>query len=166
MRDSLNNTENILKENYDLIWKKFLQLEIKRSCEAVKLAGSANLYLILQVIAWHNFLLVTDETDTHSRIDIFDKWVKKKLSKNKKYILTYTLISELTALPLETVRRNVKKLIEKKWVKYSKNNGVEFHASQTNNKKLTEEFNVLETSLVIDFISKVNLIQKNNNSVR
>ena len=78
----LDNTENILKENYDLIWKKFLQLEIKRSCEAVKLAGSANLYLILQVIAWHNFLLVTDETDTHSRIDIFDKWVKKKLSKN------------------------------------------------------------------------------------
>ena len=75
--------------------------------------------------------------------------------------MTYTLISELTALPLETVRRNVKKLIEKKWVKYSKNKGVEFHASQANNKKLTEEFNVLETSLVVDFISKVNLIQKN-----
>ena len=163
----MDNTENILKENYDLIWKKFLQLEIKRSSEAIKLVGSANLYLILQVVAWHNFLLVTDETDTHSRIAIFDKWIKKnKLSKNKKYILTYTLISELTALPLETVRMNVKKLIEKKWVKYSKNMGVEYYASQSNNKKLTEEFNVLETSLVIDFISKVNLIQKSNNLVR
>ena len=149
-------TEIIIRDNYDLVWKNFLQLEIKRSCEAVKLLGNANTYLVLQVVVWHNFLLVTDSIKEHDRDKIIEKWLKKKTDRNRTYILTYTLISELTALPLETVRRHVKKLIKNNWVKYSKKSGVEFDASKKNNKSLIESFNIKETDLVLDFLEYVN----------
>ncbi|MBF95742.1 MAG: hypothetical protein CFH34_00896 [Alphaproteobacteria bacterium MarineAlpha9_Bin4] len=151
-----NFLENNFKNNYDLIWKNFLQLEINRSYEAIKLLGNANAYLVLQVVAWHNFLLVTEGGNEHKREQIVKKWLKEnRIKKNKKYILTYTLISELTGLPLETVRRNVKKLIKKKWVRYKKQTGVEFYASEENNKKLTNEFNLKETAMVVDFLKFV-----------
>ena len=160
------NTEIIIRENYDLVWRNFLQLEIKRSCEAVKLLGSANSYLVLQVIAWHNFLLITDSIKEHDRDKIVEKWLKKSSKRKKKYILTYTLISELTGLPLETVRRHVKKLTKKKWVKYSKKTGVEFDASEENNKKLTDNFNNKETNLVLDFLEYINRLTKKYNEIK
>ena len=52
--------KNKLEANYSLIWREFLELQIQRSCDAVKLFGSANTYLVIQVIAWHNFLIVTN----------------------------------------------------------------------------------------------------------
>ena len=160
------NTKIIIRENYDLVWRNFLQLEIKRSCEAVKLLGSANSYLVLQVIAWHNFLLITDSIKEHNRDKIVEKWLKKSSKRKKKYILTYTLISELTGLPLETVRRHVKKLTKKKWVKYSKKTGVEFDASKENNKKLTDNFNNKETNLVLDFLEYINRLTKKYNEIK
>ncbi len=160
------NTKIIIRENYDLVWRNFLQLEIKRSCEAVKLLGSANSYLVLQVIAWHNFLLITDSIKEHDRDKIVEKWLKKSSKRKKKYILTYTLISELTGLPLETVRRHVKKLTKKKWVKYSKKTGVEFDASEENNKKLTDNFNNKETNLVLDFLEYINRLTKKYNEIK
>ena len=41
-----------------------------------------------------------------------------KQSLNKK--LTYSLVSELTGLSIETIRRQVKKLINDGWVTYTK----------------------------------------------
>ena len=82
----------------------------------------------------------------------------KLKAKNSKYVLTYTLISELTGLHLETVRRHVKRLENLNWVRYSKLNGVEYHASKENNRILTEEFNPRETSLVLNFINYVDKI--------
>ena len=119
MRDCMT-VKNILEENYSLIWREFLELQIQRSCDAVKLFGSANSYLVLQVIAWHNFLIVTKSFDKKDRASLVNKWIKPNSNKNNKYILTYTLISELTGLHLETVRRHVKKLERLKWVTYTK----------------------------------------------
>jgi DNA-binding Lrp family transcriptional regulator len=58
--------------------------------------------------------------------------------------LTYTLISELTSLSIETVRRQVKKLEENNWVSYSKKEGVKYNPNEENNNFLAGNFNVME----------------------
>ncbi len=154
------DTKNILEQNYSLIWREFLQLQIQRSCDAVKLFGSSNSYLVIQVICWHNFLVITNSFNKKDRTSLVSKWIKTTNSKNNKYILTYTLISELTGLHLETVRRHVKKLEKLEWVKYSRKKGVEYLASEKNNKILTEEFNPKETKLVLDFLDFIDKLKK------
>ena len=149
-----------LEENYALIWREFLELQIQRSCDAVKLFGSANTYLVIQVIAWHNFLIVTNSFNKKDRASLVNKWLDSEKSDNK-YILTYTLISELTGLHLETVRRHVKKLETLKWVRYSNDAGVEYYASDENNKVLAEEFNPKETNLVVNFLEFIDKIKEN-----
>ena len=153
------NIKSKLEDNYALIWREFLELQIQRSSDAVKLFGSANSYLVLQVIAWHNFLIVTKSFNKKDRASLVNKWLKTNNSKNNKYILTYTLISELTGLHLETVRRHVKRLEKLEWVKYSKDNGVEYSANEENNKILTEEFNPKETTLVLNFLEFIDKIK-------
>ena len=152
--------KNKLEANYSLIWREFLELQIQRSCDAVKLFGSANTYLVMQVIAWHNFLIVTNSFNKKDRTSLVNKWLDAEKSDNK-YILTYTLISELTGLHLETVRRHVKKLETLKWVRYSKDVGVEYSASDENNKVLAEEFNPKETNLVLNFLEFIDKIKEN-----
>ena len=72
-----------------------------------KLFGSANSYLVLQVIAWHNFLVVTNLLIKKIGHSLVNKWLENNDVKANNYILTYTLISELTGLHLETVRRHM-----------------------------------------------------------
>ena len=85
------------------------------------MTGSANSYLVLQVIAWHNFLIVTNSFNKLDRTSLVKNWLKENESNHSnKYILTYTLISELAGLHLETVRRHVKRLEKLNWVKVLK----------------------------------------------
>ena len=152
---------NLLENNYASIWREFLELQIQRSCDAVKLFGSANSYLVLQVIAWHNFLVLTKSFDKQDRNSLVNKWLDNDGFKVNKYILTYTLISELTGLHLETVRRHVKRLEKLEWVKYTKEKGVEDFANKENNRILTEEFNPKETTLVLNFLNFIDKVKNN-----
>ena len=102
----------------------------------------------------YNFLNVTNSFDKLDRESLVTKWLDVEGNKTK-YILTYTLISDLTGLHLETVRRHVKRLEKLEWVKYSKANGVEYCANEENNKILTDEFNPKETKLVLNFLEFV-----------
>jgi hypothetical protein len=100
-----------LEENFNPIWRRFLEMEIIRSQYCLKFAGSANAYLVLQVICWHHLLLVTEDQHDSSYEATIDSWFASQAcmtTSNKK--LTYSLISELTGLDKETVRRNVKML--------------------------------------------------------
>ena len=45
-----------LEENFTPIWQRFLEMEIIRSQYCLKFAGSANAYLVLQVVCWHHLL--------------------------------------------------------------------------------------------------------------
>lgn len=156
------DTKEILEANYAPIWREFLELNIQRSCDAVQMTGSANSYLVLQVVAWHNFLIVTNSFNERDRTSLVKNWLKENVSNHSnKYVLTYTLISELTGLHLETVRRHVKRLEKLNWVRYTKENGVEFHANEENNKILTETFNPKETKLVLSFLENVAKMKEN-----
>ena len=137
--------ENFLQQNFVGVWHHFLSFEINRSKFAVESFGSANAYLIFQVIAWHHILVMTDEAETQLRDEAVQLWFKlSKTGFKTRTVLTYSLISSLTSLSIETVRRQVKKLEKNNWVFYTKKDGVKFCPSEKNNKFLAEVFNVKE----------------------
>ena len=134
-----------LQNNFLSVWHHFLLFEIERSKSAVKAWGNANGYLVFQVIAWHHVVILTAKSDSKFRDDAVQLWYKySKTGFETNSILTYTLISELTSLSIETVRRQVKKLEDNNWVSYSKKNGVILNPSKENNDYLTNIFNVKE----------------------
>ena len=137
--------ENVLQQNFVAIWHHFLSFEISRSKLAVETWGSGNAYLVFQVIAWHHILVMTDQAESKIRDEAVELWFQlTKTGFKTRSVLTYTLISLLTSLSIETVRRHVKKLENNNWVSYSKKEGVKFSPSEENNKFLTDVFNVKE----------------------
>ena len=142
-----------LKNNFLSVWHHFLLFEIERSRAGVKAWGNANGYLVFQVIAWHYVVILSANSNTKFRDDAVQLWLKFSRSGFKtNTVLTYTLISELTSLSIETVRRQVKKLQSNKWVSYSKKEGVKFNPSNENNKFLTDNFNVSEVENLGHFL--------------
>ena len=150
--------EDFLQQNFVAVWHHFLSFEISRSKFAVQTWGSGNAYLIFQVIAWHHILVMNDEAKSELRDEAVELWYKlTKTGFKTQNILTYSLISSLTSLSIETVRRHVKKLKDNKWVYYSKKEGVKYSPSEENNKFLTDIFNykeVKDLGRFLDIIEK------------
>ena len=150
---------SLIQNKFSSIWPHFLLFEIMRSKTATKAWGSANGYLIFQVIAWHHVLILTTAMDSKLRKEAVDLWYKfSKTGFDTNTALSYTLISELTSLSIETVRRQVKKLEQNNWVSYSKKEGVKYNPSEENNEYLAETFNVKE---VQNLGKLLDLIEKN-----
>ena len=139
-------------ENFQLIWRRFLEMEILRSQHCLKMAGSANAYLVLQVVCWHHFLLVSEDLDDTSYDATRESWIalaNQPGARGKK--LTYALIAELTGLDKETVRRNVRALADRGWVTADRKLGVIFSPAAELNDRLVNELNPVETKLVMQF---------------
>ena len=152
-----------MQQNFVAIWH-FLSFEINRSKFAVKTWEGENAYLIFQVIAWHHILVMTGEAESQIREDAVELWFKLTKTGFKTHsVLTYSLISSLTSLSIETVRRHVKKLEKNNWVSYSKKEGVKFCPSEKNNKFLADVFNVKEVSDLgrfLDIIEKTKIFKR------
>ena len=150
--------EDFLQQNFVAIWYHFLSFEISRSKSVVETWGSGNAYLIFQVIAWHHILVMNDEARSVLRDEAVELWFKLTETGFKtQNVLTYSLISSLTSLSIETVRRHVKKLEHNKWVCYSKKEGVKYSPSDQNNKFLADIFNqkeVKDLGRFLDVIEK------------
>tara|TARA_E500000081_G_C6050822_1_gene313576 strand:+ start:62 stop:550 length:489 start_codon:yes stop_codon:yes gene_type:complete len=147
---------DFLQNNFLSVWHHFLLFEIERSKAAVKAWGNANGYLVFQVIAWHHVVILTAKSDSKFRDDAVQLWYKySKTGFETNSVLTYTLISELTSLSIETVRRQVKKLVDNNWVAYSKKNGVTFNPSEENNNYLANTFNKKEVDNLGDFLDLI-----------
>ena len=162
----MEKMEVFLKDNFLSVWHHFLSFEISRSRTAVKVWGSANGYLVFQVICWHYILILTSTTDTKVRDQAVELWYKySKTGFDTSTVLTYSLIAELTNLSIETVRRQVKKLEITNWVTYSKNKGVKLNASQKNNEYLANVFNVKEVQNLGKFMDVICKELKNKNII-
>tara|TARA_B100001564_G_C20515311_1_gene612580 strand:+ start:80 stop:550 length:471 start_codon:yes stop_codon:yes gene_type:complete len=155
--------QSFLKENFLSVWHHFLFFEINRSREAVNAWGSANGYLVFQVVCWHYVLVLTAGTDIKLRDEAVELWYKfSKEGFQTNSVLTYTLISQLTSLSIETVRRQVKKLEMTNWVTYSKKTGVKLQPSEENNKYLADNFNAAEVKNLANFLD---IIEKRKNKI-
>jgi hypothetical protein len=145
----MEQMENFIKVNFLPIWHHFLFFEMNRSRAGLKMAGSANGFLVLQVICWHHILVLMGSSQINYKgmfreeaVELWNKFGKIGFDTNT--VLTYTLVSELTGLSIETVRRQVMKLQNNNWVQYSKRKGIKFQPSEENNKFLVDHFNAKE----------------------
>ena len=154
--------ENLQKTNLLSIWDKYLFFQINRSRKALKLFGNANGYLVFQVICWHYALILKKSSEFDCKRNYGDNVIKlwKKFGKegfNNKSVLTYTLVSDLSGLSIETVRRQVFKLRKGKWVDYSIKFGIILTPNEQNSKLLTDLFNAKE---VEEFGSFLDIVEK------
>ena len=161
------NNASLLKKNFLPIWHHFLFFEIMRSKDAVNAWGSPNAYLIFQVICWHYALILKKSPEFDGKRNYGDNVINlwKKIDKkgfNNKTVLTYTLVSDLTGLSIETVRRQVLKLKKGKWVDYSVKSGIVLKPSEQNNKLLTDVFNAKEVEAFGSFLDAIEKISSFN----
>ena len=142
-----------IDKNFFNIWKRFLEFEITRSKHCLAFAGSANAYLVFQVICWHQLLNIGETLDDVSYETTVDHWYEQS-STNPPHPkrLTYSLIAELTGLDKETVRRNVKAHEARGWVTTSREKGICFSADEKMNSQLVD-LNRLERELLAKFTS-------------
>ena len=152
----MDKMEIFLEDNFLKVWHHFLSFEIERSKAAVKAWGSANGYLVFQVICWHHILVITYLNEPKLRSEAIKLWLKiSKAELESSTVLTYSLIAELTSLSIETVRRQVRKLEENNWVSYSKKKGVILSSSDKNIEYLVNTFNKKEVKNLGRFMDVV-----------
>jgi hypothetical protein len=90
-------------------------------------------------------------------------WLKfSKKNYNNKSVLTYSLISVLSGLSIETIRRHVDILSKNKWVKYTIKKGVTYSPSEENNRQLAEVINIKENKMLIDFLKLLEKLKKSD----
>ncbi len=153
--------KSLIENNFSEIWFQFLYFEVMRSRDCVKfMRNNPNGYLILQVISWHHGLVLLSENKNQDRKNFVKSWEgssKSKSKPNKK--LTYSLVSELTGLSIETIRRQVKKLINDRWVTYSKKEGIIYMPHIDKAKEITENLNPKEIDRFVNLLSNIDKIR-------
>ena len=153
--------KSLIENNFSEIWFQFLYFEVMRSRDCVRfMKNNPNGYLILQVISWHHGLVLLSENKNQDRKNFVKSWEgssKSKTRPNKK--LTYSLVSELTGLSIETIRRQVKKLIDERWVTYSKKEGIIYMPHIDKAKEMTENLNPKEIDRFVNLLSNIDKIR-------
>jgi len=145
-----------IKKNFLPLWTDFLDFEIQRSLMCIKMFESPNAYIIMQIICWNQQLSLIKNSKYMKREEVRMKWFEdSKYGNDDKKKLSYSLVSELSGLSIETIRRHVKKMIDNGWVTYSKREGIEFRATEENMKNLADQLNVKEVSLLSRFLAKI-----------
>ena len=153
--------KSLIENNFSEIWFQFLYFEVMRSRDCVRfMRNNPNGYLILQVISWHHGLVLLSENKKQDRKNFVKSWeesAKSKTKPNKK--LTYSLVSELTGLSIETIRRQVKKLINDGWVIYTKKEGITYTPNIEKAKEMTENLNPKEIDRFVNLLSNIDKIR-------
>ena len=153
--------KSLIENNFSEIWFQFLYFEVMRSRDCVRfMKNNPNGYLILQVISWHHGLVLLSENKNQDRKNFVKSWeasAKSKKKPNKK--LTYSLVSELTGLSIETIRRQVKKLINDGWVTYTKKEGIIYMPNIDKAKEMTENLNPKEINRLVNLLSNIDKIR-------
>ena len=153
--------KSLIENNFSEIWFQFLYFEVMRSRDCVRfMKNNPNGYLILQVISWHHGLVLLSENKNQDRKNFVKSWEgssKSKTKPNKK--LTYSLVAELTGLSIETIRRQVKKLTNERWVTYSKKEGIIYMPHIDKAKEMTENLNPKEIDRFVNLLSNIDKIR-------
>ena len=69
------------------------------------------------------------------------------------------MVSELTGLSIETIRRQVKKLINDGWVSYTKKEGITYMPNIDKAKEMTEYLNPKEIDRFVNLLSNIDKIR-------
>ena len=120
-------TKEFIDKNFSAIHLSFLQIVVFRQSLINKLLGGPVDSCIIQIVCWHHLTsLLSDNLNNQDieYIKVLDYWNNSFGENFSSKKLTLTLLSELSGIPLETVRRRVIQLERKNWVKYNPKTGV------------------------------------------
>ena len=148
-------TKDFIDKNFSTIHLCFLQTIVFRQSIINKKLGGPVDSCIIQIVCWHHLTsllsdnLKNQNTEYKDALEYWNKSFGTNFSSKK---LTLTLLSDLSAIPLETVRRRVIHLEKKKWVKYTPKTGVIYSPSEENN-KLILEINRNEKDFQVNYLN-------------
>ena len=116
-------------DNFAEIWLCFLELEISRSRILMEGTGSANTYLVMQAISYHQLRLVYESKNGDgSYSTMLDAYLSREDTKfNVRKKLNYSTISLWTGLDKETVRRSCKNLEKQNILRIRPGTGIELN---------------------------------------
>ena len=110
-------TKEFIDKNFSAIHLSFLQIVVFRQSLINKLLGGPVDSCIIQIVCWHHLTsLLSDNLNNQDveYIKVLDYWNNSFGENFSSKKLTLTLLSELSGIPLETVRRRVIQLERKK----------------------------------------------------
>ncbi len=159
-----------MDNNFSEFWIKMFNYNVFRmqkigaSTNKIGL-GSPQESVIIQVIAWHHYLSSITEVNNEVKSfeDTLKLWSKHKYNKTASKKLTITLLCNLTNIPFETARRKISKLVKKKYITYTKSEGLRFIAESELNKIIVNEIHPYEKELLVEFLVSFLLSGKENN---
>ena len=149
-------TKEFIDKNFSAIHLSFLQIVVFRQSLINKLLGGPVDSCIIQIVCWHHLTsLLSDNLNNQDveYIKVLDYWNNSFGENFSSKKLTLTLLSELSAIPLETVRRRVIQLERKNWVKYNPKTGVIYSPNEKNNKLIVEIIHEKEKDLQVIYLN-------------
>ena len=138
----------LLDENFLEIWTLYLEQNVARHKRMVQLTSNPTRALIAQTVYWHELLLLS-ETGTEAKYETVLSQIKINNEKNlKNYIrnkkLTTSLVAELTAVPFETTRRNLREMCKLGLIEKSKSFGYLINKNSDFHRAAASELNPFE----------------------
>ena len=147
--------KEFIDKNFSTIHLSFLQTIVFRQSFINHNLGGAVDSCIIQIVCWHHLTsllndnLKNESTEFQRALHYWNNSFGVNFSTKK---LTLTSLSELSAIPLETVRRRVIQLEKLSWVKYSPKTGVVYSPSEENN-NLIVEINEKEKEMQANYLN-------------
>ena len=147
--------KEFIDKNFSTIHLSFLQTIVFRQSFINHNLGGAVDSFIIQIGCWHHLTsllndnLKNESTEFQKALHCWNNSFGVIFSTKK---FTLTLLSELSAIPLETVRRRVIQLEKLNWVKYSPKTGVVYSPSEENN-NLIVEINEKEKEMQANYLN-------------
>ena len=152
------NYKELLQKNFLDTWVHYLEFNITRHRRMVKLAGTPIRALIAEVIYWHELLILaekgTDEPFETVRTEITKtgKETLKRYLQSKK--LSISLISNMTGLPFETIRRQVRTMEVAGLIQQSEVYGLIINKESEFHQKCANELVHFEQKQIVKLIQK------------
>ena len=152
------NYEESLQKNFLDTWTHYLEFNITRYCRISRLAGSPIRSLIAQVIYWHELLILSEKGTNEQFESVRDEIKKTGKETLERYIdtkkLSITLISTMTGLPFETIRRQVKAMEASGLIEQSEAYGLLINKNSEFHKIIASEIVEFEKKGVVKLIEK------------
>lgn len=159
MNENIQKLNIALENNFLEIWILFLQQNVARHKKMSELAGNPTRAFLAEAVYWHELLILSEKgtdadysivrqnitSDAHEQFDDF--------LLNKR--LTSSLLSELTGIPFETTRRNLKAMVSDGLLEESEKFGFLIKKDSAFHHACVSELNPLEKQNTVRLVAKI-----------
>ena len=158
MAEKNPNYEERLQTNFLDTWTHYLEFQITRSRRMNRLAGTPIRALIAQVIYWHELLILSEKNTAEQFATVVQEIAKTGKESLERYMdskkLSITLISSMTGLPFETIRRQVKAMKAAGLIEQSEAYGLLIKKDSEFHQECSSELVQFEQKQVVKLIEK------------